>query len=219
MTNSNNQFCTIYLVRHGETEFNVKEIMQGQTDSRLTENGVAQAKLRAEEFSTIDFAAIFSSDLFRAQHTAEILKLSRDLAVNTKKLFRERTFGEFDGKSIKEFREKNREMLEKLDTLEEKEKASFRFYQGYETDAEMSSRMLLGFREIAGAYPGKNVLVVSHGAAITSVLVHLGFAKLSELRHKVENLAYVKIETDGVEFFIRETRGVNIPENEAKAPL
>jgi alpha-ribazole phosphatase len=58
-------YCIIYLVRHGETEWNVKKITQGQSESYLTEKGVEQAKETAEKLKDVKFDAIFSSDLNR----------------------------------------------------------------------------------------------------------------------------------------------------------
>ncbi|MBI2630816.1 histidine phosphatase family protein [Candidatus Nomurabacteria bacterium] len=55
-------YCTLYLVRHGETEWNVKKITQGQSESTLTENGIRQAEETAEKLKDIKFDAIFSSD-------------------------------------------------------------------------------------------------------------------------------------------------------------
>ncbi len=48
MTQQNN-YCTFYLVRHGQTEWNTKKIMQGHLDSPLTEKGIEQAKMTAKK--------------------------------------------------------------------------------------------------------------------------------------------------------------------------
>ena len=54
---------TLYLVRHGETEDNVNQIMQGQTHGRLTANGIAQAQQVRDQMASESFAAIIASDL------------------------------------------------------------------------------------------------------------------------------------------------------------
>ena len=79
-------YCTLYLVRHGETEWNVKKINQGQSESALTEVGIEQAKETGEKLKHIKFDAIFSSDLSRTQRTAEIIKLDRELVIKTSEL-------------------------------------------------------------------------------------------------------------------------------------
>ena len=54
---------TLYLVRHGETEDNVNQIMQGQTQGRLTANGIVQAQEVRDKLASESFAAIIASDL------------------------------------------------------------------------------------------------------------------------------------------------------------
>ena len=71
----------IYFVRHGETVWNTKGIMQGRLDSELTEKGVLQAENLSEQFENIDFEAVYSSELGRAYKTANILKSGRDIEV------------------------------------------------------------------------------------------------------------------------------------------
>ena len=56
---------TLYLVRHGETEDNVNQIMQGQTQGRLTSNGIVQAQEVRDQLASEPFAAIIASDLKR----------------------------------------------------------------------------------------------------------------------------------------------------------
>ena len=56
----------IYLVRHGETEWNVLRRVQGSMDAPLTENGIQQAKNVAKRLAKVDFAAAFASPQMRA---------------------------------------------------------------------------------------------------------------------------------------------------------
>ncbi len=58
-----NKLTTFYLVRHGETEYNVKGIIQGQSDSPLTRKGIDETKKLAKNLKGIKFDYIFSSDL------------------------------------------------------------------------------------------------------------------------------------------------------------
>src|SRR3989338_10840636 len=99
-----NNFATLYIVRHGETEWNVKDRIQGHKDSPLTSQGIRQAYDVAEKLKHIQFDAIFSSDLLRVKRTVEIIRLDRKLAISTKKVLRERTDGHFDWKTIKQYK-------------------------------------------------------------------------------------------------------------------
>ena len=65
------QRTQLIIVRHGETEWNIKSIRQGNLDSRLTEKGMAQAKALAQRLAREHFTALYSSDLGRAVQTAE----------------------------------------------------------------------------------------------------------------------------------------------------
>ena len=69
---------TFYLVRHGNTEYNRKGIMQGQIDTALTDEGIKNAKIVSEKLKKmkdVKFDYVFSSDLGRAFITAHIIML------------------------------------------------------------------------------------------------------------------------------------------------
>lgn len=203
--------CRLYIIRHGETEWNLEHRLQGQKDSCLTANGLAQAKERAKNLAKIYFDEIFSSDLLRAKQTAEIIALEHKLAVKTNQLLRERSFGKYEGTLITEFETELKEMLHKQETLSEKEQFSFKLSSEVESDEEIVTRMITFVREIAAAYLGKTVAVVCHGSIMRSFLVHLGFGNYSELRFgAIGNLGYFILETDGVDFFVRETEGITL---------
>lgn len=206
-----NEYTTLYITRHGETELNLAQKMQGQLDSPLTPKGIQQAQELAEKLKDIPFDAIFSSDLPRAQRTAEIVKLERKLAVTTSQLIREKTYGEYEGKSYTFLEEGLREMLAQYQHLSDQEKMKFKFGKDLESDEEAMGRVLTFLREIGIAYRGKKVLVVAHGGIMKTLLIHLGYATYRTLGHgAVQNCAYIKLETDGTEFFIKETSGITV---------
>ena len=64
---------TLYLVRHGETVDNVNQIMQGQTQGELTENGIRQAQQVSENFKDVPLDVVIASDLKRSIDTARII--------------------------------------------------------------------------------------------------------------------------------------------------
>lgn len=196
------RYCTIYVVRHGESEWNVKGLIQGQSDSFLTQEGEKQAYQLVEDLKSIKFKAIFSSNLIRAKKTADIIALEKNLAVETSEAIIERNFGKLDGKPGKQigiFYELQR----KADSN------SYKFY-GIESDEEIVNRMFTFLREIAVAYCGKNALVVTHGSLVRVLLTHLGYVTLDQIPpFSVGNAAIVKLESDGVNFFVKSTKGIN----------
>ena len=88
----------IYLVRHGETDWNREMKFQGWADIALNEAGRAQARALAARLKPIPIDAAFCSDLRRAQETAEILLPGRKTPLQPDPLLREMNFGPLEGK-------------------------------------------------------------------------------------------------------------------------
>ena len=95
---------TLYLVRHGETVDNARQIMQGQTQGELNENGVRQAEEVSREWASKPLDAIIASDLKRSIDTAKIIAEPHQLEVLTTPLLRERDWGSFTGRYIPELK-------------------------------------------------------------------------------------------------------------------
>ncbi len=98
---------TLYLVRHGQTEFNVQKRVQGMADSALTPKGIADAKALGQGFKTknIHFDAAFASDLTRAVDTAHFVLsgLDEPIPVTTLMGLREENYGKFEGQLANDF--------------------------------------------------------------------------------------------------------------------
>lgn len=198
-----------YIVRHARSMANSTGVLAGTTDSQLHPEGEKEAKLRAKELKDIAFAAAFSSDLIRAKRTAEIITLERKLAVVTTKLLRERHFGYLEGKAIVKSRSSLKDLLQAYRKIILTKKFNNKEIPDYETDEIIISRVFTFLRETALAYPDKNILVVSHAGIIDRILIHLGFAAEHELIG-IKNTGYVVLDSDGIEFFIKETNGIKI---------
>ena len=87
----------LYLVRHGETVDNVRQILQGQMQGQLNETGIRQAKQLRDLMASEPIDAFVSSDLQRSVHTATIIAEPHHLPVHTSYLLRERDWGDFTG--------------------------------------------------------------------------------------------------------------------------
>lgn len=94
----------LYLVRHGETDWNKENRMQGRKGVGLNETGVEQVKALAEKIREqgVEFDACYASPLKRAVESAEILVEGKCEVWYDERLM-ERGFGEFEGKSMEEF--------------------------------------------------------------------------------------------------------------------
>jgi broad specificity phosphatase PhoE len=214
--NNKKNYCTIYLIRHGETDWNVKRLVQGHTNNDLNQVGVKQAKDLADKLKNVNFTAVFSSDLLRAKRTAKIVAEEKKLAVQTTKLLRERSFGKFEGKPAElllTWRKAIRKGIEAL--TDEEKKILIKEDPQIESDESMMSRFITFIREVAVGYPGKNILVVSHGALMRVFLIKVGFFLDEEdsYRYFIQNTAGVVFDSDGVDFFIKDYWGIEKREN------
>jgi len=209
-------YCTIYLIRHGETDWNAKRIVQGQSDNPLNKTGELQARELAKRLKNIHFDAIFSSDLLRARRTAEIIAQEKKLAVQTTKLLRERAFGKLEGKPAEMlivWRKAIKEGIEKL--TEEEKKMLIKEDPQIESDESLMSRFLTFLREVAVGYAGKKILLVTHGGIMRVFLVRICFFQNESQSYQyfISNTACVVIESDGVDFFIKDYWGIEKRDN------
>lgn len=146
----------IIVVRHGETEWNRAGRLHGRSDLPLNDAGIQQAHLLAMELSTggtLD--AVYSSPLFRALQTAQIIAKSLNLPkVQENPELMEREFGDSEGKLVKAVSDEERELL---------------MNQG-ENEDHLVERAVNALFKISAQHPRQRVLVVSHGELIRSVL-------------------------------------------------
>ena len=135
---------TLYLVRHGETVDNANQIMQGQTQGELNENGLRQARLLSEAWREKPLDAVIASDLKRSVDTARIIAAPHQLEVLTTPLLRERDWGDFTGRYIPDL--KNEVWPDNVETLE-----------------NLLSRADEFLTFVRQTFPEKKVLAVGHG--------------------------------------------------------
>ncbi len=157
---------TLFLARHGETDWNRIGRWQGKTDIPLSEVGRAQALALAEGVRHRGITEIYASDLSRARETAEIVAGALGIArVTADPRLRERGFGCFEGLTREECAERHpdawqRYLADRRDTPDDAE-----------PHAEVVARVTAGLSAVAeAAGPSSHALVVSHGAAIRSFI-------------------------------------------------
>ena len=139
----------IYIIRHGETQFNVEKRITGRMDIPINEVGKKQALIVKEKLKDISFDLVFSSPLIRTIETAKIVT-DKDIILDGRLI--ERGNGKLEGQI------KSDDIDYKNDTL-----------YGLEPISEISSRVKSFFDEIKEKYPGKNILVVTHGGVIINI--------------------------------------------------
>lgn len=158
----------------------------------------------AEQFKDVHFDLAFSSDLLRAKRTAEIIKAERNLEIKTTEILRERYFGKYEGATF--------DAVKAYDSLKDKleDQERYVFTDGeVESDEQIVTRLTTFIRETAITHPGKSILVATHGSLIRVFLIRLGYGTYKSLDHgAISNVAWLKLETDGVDFFLKEVEGV-----------
>jgi broad specificity phosphatase PhoE len=148
----------IYLIRHGETDWNLQGRFQGREDIPLNETGIKQAERCGEAFRGETFQAVITSPLIRAKKTAQIIAEYVDIdSVMIEKDIIERDFSKVSGMTPKE-----REAFYASGEIDDKEPFE-----------DLSKRMLSCIKKYAVQYGEGNIIMVSHGASINSVLASL----------------------------------------------
>ena len=92
----------IYLVRHGQTDWNYQKKIQGQQDVDINEQGIRQAEKLAEILKNVPFEYAVCSPLTRAHHTAEILLKYHSVPLSYDERLKEIYLGKWEGKTHKE---------------------------------------------------------------------------------------------------------------------
>jgi broad specificity phosphatase PhoE len=205
--------CTMYIVRHGQSEANAQGRYGMDTD--LTELGRKQAKDVAEKFKEVKFDAVFSSPLRRAHDTAKTIAQEHNLAVITREALRERKEGAIDGRLYEEMREQLKDLYDMRYTVPYDKWKTVRMAEGWETDEELMGRFITELREIAIAYPGKTILIGSHVGLMKTLLVHLGRGTHNMYKGQAfKNTGYIVLKSDGVYFEVEKIVGLNLPEQQ-----
>ncbi|MDX7987473.1 phosphoglycerate mutase GpmB [Xenorhabdus sp. 12] len=180
----------VYLVRHGETEWNVARRLQGQSDSPLTEHGQHQAHLVAQRVKSENITHVITSDLGRTRQTAEIIAKACGCKVILEPRLRELHMGVLE----------NRE-LASLTAEEEIWRKSLvdgtpngRIPEG-ESMNELSIRMRAALENCLTLPAGSRPLLVSHGMALVSLLCSiLGLPANSERRLRLRNCSISRVD-------------------------
>ncbi len=157
---------TLHIIRHGQTLDNLESRIQGHTDSPLTRLGIAQAEAVADRLASEDFAAIYSSDLGRAVHTAEIVASKHDMPVQTTPLLRELNLGEVQGLTGDQFAERwpKEFRLWKLDSVKHRPPGA----ESIESAVERCGRFI--DQVVKDHADGDKLAVVVHGGSLKGLV-------------------------------------------------
>ena len=183
------QPAEFWLVRHGQTDWNIQRRYQGHKDIPLNAGGREQARVLAAGLNGASFAAVYSSDLSRAMETAAILTEKHPLTIITDLRLREIAMGEWEGRTLTEISSEQPGSDGGLAYTEVHSRAP-----GGESLAEVAARVRAFADEIAAKHPGQVVLIVSHGLSLAALRCLAVGLPLAEARDIVpENCSIVRV--------------------------
>ena len=186
------QRTQVIIVRHGETEWNIKGIRQGHLDSRLTEKGLAQAKALGARLEREKFTALYSSDLGRAVDTArEIANVTGHQIIPDARL-RERHLGIFQGLNAEEISTRFPEERRLL-----RSQGPVFVIPGGESMVQQVERNIACLNELAHKHRGEQIVVVTHGGVVSGFFRHT-------LEISLEAPRRFEFVNAGINVFIRE---------------
>ena len=203
--------CTVYIVRHGQSEANRDHLCGGQTDSPLTELGISQAAEAKRLLSDVHFDAVYSSDLQRAAKTAEVIWGSP--VPKNQQLFdlRERSFGELEGQHDDKWMALSKRFDEMYGSLPLEERWQHSYADYIEGNGPLIKRFTASLQKIAQSHQGETVLVCTHGGCVRTLLVKLGYALEADLPPgSFTNSAYIIVKCNGKSLNIVKVTGVKL---------
>lgn len=189
----------LYIVRHGQTSWNVEGRAQGHTDIPLDDTGLGQARAVGEAFRGIELDRILSSDLLRASQTAEAIGAVTGAPLETRKELRERGFGEWEGMDFRDLA---------ANQIEAGLRMGISFLEvrppGGESFADVWRRLEPVVQELDSAEA--RIAVVAHGGTCATLLGRLMRANLESIRSfRFGNTAVTELERrpDGFYLMLR----------------
>ena len=180
----------VYLVRHGETEWNAARRIQGQSDSPLTTKGLYQARQVAERVRSEGITHVITSDLGRTRHTAQIIADACGCEVINEPRLRELHMGVLE--------ERIRDSLTEEEEVWRKQMVDGspegRIPQG-ETMNELAVRMRAALDTCLALPEGSKPLLVSHGIALGCLIsTILGLPAYAERRLRLRNCSLSRVD-------------------------
>ena len=171
----------IYIVRHGETDWNVEKRIAGQTDIPLNDTGIKQAMEVAKKLKDIKFDYVFSSPLKRAYQTAKIIR-NENIIIDNRLI--ERYNGKLEGK-----------LKSEIENISDFNNVKDNIYE-VESIESIQNRVKDFFEEIKREYPNKNILIVTHaGVGINIRYYFEGEPKNGDYsNYKIGNCEIIKYE-------------------------
>lgn len=179
----------IYLVRHGQTNWNIENRLQGCVDIPLNDTGIKQAHMLADNIQSLEYDLIISSPLCRALDTANIINQKRQIPLITSNQLLERSFGLLEGIYGTEYDKDLYWDYSKNYT-----------YKDVEPVQTFFNRIYAYMNTLKNSYPNKNLLLVTHnGVNIATNCYFNGLpANQNLLSIQLDNCSYAEYDFDRI---------------------
>ena len=155
----------IIAIRHGETSWNADARIQGQLDIGLNETGRWQARRVGKALAEESITAVYSSDLERAQATAQPISDVKGVPVIPHEGLRERSFGMFEGKTFDEIHQTWPEHAQNW----RRRIPEWQPPDGGESLLQLRERVTRTLEQLAARHPGEQIVVVAHGGVLDAL--------------------------------------------------
>lgn len=158
----------IYLIRHGQTEWNLETRMQGHKDSPLTIVGIAQAQRLHDRLMNEKIDLIYSSESKRAYDTGKIIQGNRNIFIRTRKELKEIHMGKWEG-------------MKEVDIINRYPEAWNNFWNDPllytptsegESYQKLKDRVIPSIEEIINSNQSKNIIIVTHRITLKVIMSH-----------------------------------------------
>lgn len=181
---------TLYIVRHGQTDWNVEKRIQGVSDIPLNEAGKLQVAALRDMLNSLSFSYCYSSDLQRAVQTAHILLEGNGFVpVQLDSRLRQRNFGSWEGRLYDELHD------------------SLQWQRQVESDTAMQERIVTCLYEIAERHKGAYILIITHGGVMRNLIATASTVfKPEEIQ--VENMAILTLKIYDGRMHIEGIKGI-----------
>lgn len=154
----------LYLMRHGQTDWNAEGRVQGWNDTPVNKKGIEQAHFAGEALVNEEIETVYSSDLKRAKKTAEIVSAALDLPLHYTKRLREMDFGKATGVKKTDLAAKFPYIYAAFNDLNNLERYDIRYPEG-ESIGEVQQRFMKFVTKLLEDRRQK-VLIVTHGMLV-----------------------------------------------------
>ncbi|MFH0972265.1 MAG: histidine phosphatase family protein [Candidatus Micrarchaeota archaeon] len=179
----------LLLIRHGLTEYNLQNLIQGSLETTLVEHGMHQAQDLARRLRDEKINAIYSSDMTRAVMTAKaVLKYHPNLKLKTFAELQERHFGEFEGVHYKAAKRKEPRLLAQINYTD-----MDYVPKGGESWTHVQERAMKVINKLLKMHPEDTIAVVAHGGTNRVILASLIGLPLDRVAVFKQNNACVNV--------------------------